>query len=110
MNAGALRFGVEVQAPTQTADADGGFAVTWTTLPEGEVWANIQPFSGGFIDRRFGEKIAGITSHLVTIRYLSGVTTACRVKFGSRVFNVRGVGNVDERNRTLLLACEEANV
>lgn len=35
------------------------------------------------------------------------MTTAMRLKFGARVFNIRAVINRGERNRLLELLCEE---
>jgi len=48
-----------------------------------------------------------LTSHEVTLRYLPGITTAHRVKFGSRILPIAGFRNVDERNRVLELDCTE---
>lgn len=108
MNAGALRHRVQVQTPTQTKDDTGGYTEAWATIADGDCWADVRPASGGFIDRIFGARVAGVTTQMVTIRYIPSVTTACRVVLGSRYLNVRGVADVDERGRWLLLACEES--
>ena len=46
-------------------------------------------------------------THRVKIRYRAGVTAKMRLTFGARVFNIRGVINAGERDRTLELLCEE---
>ena len=46
-------------------------------------------------------------THRVTIRHRDGVTPKMRLKFGTRILNIRAVINAGERNRTLELLCEE---
>ena len=46
----------------------------------------------------------------IGIRHISGITRKMRVLFGTRVFNIRDIRNYDERNRWLILACEEEDV
>jgi head-tail adaptor len=44
----------------------------------------------------------------VTIRYLAGVTTEMRVLFGTRVLQIVGIQDLDQRRRALvLLTCLE---
>jgi SPP1 family predicted phage head-tail adaptor len=47
------------------------------------------------------------TIHKVTMRYRAGVTTAKRLLYGSRVFDIKEVINVDEANSILVLKCME---
>jgi head-tail adaptor len=44
---------------------------------------------------------------MVTMRYLAGITAQMRVLYGSRTFQIISVLNVDQRNRVLVLYCEE---
>ena len=46
-------------------------------------------------------------THEVTIRYMNNISTNSRVTYGSRNFNIKGIINVDERDRFLKLFCEE---
>ena len=46
-------------------------------------------------------------THRVTIRHRDAVTAKMRLKFGTRILNIRAVVNPSERNRTLELLCEE---
>lgn len=121
MRAGLLRHRITLQTPTSAPDGDGGFVNTWP--PDGgatlatNVPASIEPASllgaamGPAMSKDMERVIAGTVlssaTHLVTMRYLDGVTTKTRVLFGSRVLNVTGVQNPEERNISLVLICQE---
>lgn len=107
--AGHLRHRVTLANPTRTADTahDGGYTETFSNLTPPRVWADIAPASAGDIERQVGSTVEGKVSHLVTIRYHSGVTLKTRVTFGSRTFQVVGIQNIDERNIMQQLACME---
>ena len=45
--------------------------------------------------------------HRVTIRYRSDVAANMRLLFGSRVFQIVGITNVDERKHTLEISTRE---
>ena len=103
MSAGELRHRVTIQWPTKAADEAGGFSTTWADLAT--VWAAIEPLSGR---ERFHAQSQNMSvSHRVRMRFLAGVTAEHRVIFGGRFFNVRSVINQGERNRWLILDCEE---
>lgn len=107
MNIGSLRHLVTIEGgPTPVPDPDGGYTDTYPTLAV-NVPAAIEPATATDIERRVSNTVEAKVSHIVTMRYLTGVTTQTRVRFGSRVFYVRGVQNVGERNIELRLACEE---
>ena len=53
------------------------------------------------------DKIETQATHVVSIRYMSGITAKDRIKFGTRIFKIAGVVNVEERNITLKLFCHE---
>ncbi len=98
---------------------DGGTTETWAaldttareTLSDGTTgsvaWAAIEPAAGRTTERVFGASVATQATHLVTIRYRPLVTVACRIRFGTRTLQVRGVVNEHERDTVLVLACEE---
>jgi len=46
-------------------------------------------------------------THEVTIRYMTNIDTNSRITVGTRKFNIKGIINVDERDRFLKLLCEE---
>jgi len=64
------------------------------------VKCSIQPQSPGAFDETK-------TTHLVTMRYHPQVTFNTRIAHRGRFLFVRGVQNVDELNRELVLLCEE---
>lgn len=103
MQAGRLRHQVVIQATSRVSDGMGGWTENW--IDQTTVYAEIDPPKG----REFfasGQTQSEITTR-VRIRYLSGVTPAKRVKFGSRFFDISSVINPDERNRELILMCVE---
>lgn len=105
MKAGLLRHSIQIQAGTRTTDTGGGASVSWATIANGTVWADIRPvssaesFSGGELDE--------YVSHKITMRYMSGITIAHTALFGTRRFDIRSIINVQERNETLILLCQE---
>ena len=80
-----------------------GYADSWADTAT--VWARIEPLSGR--ERLAAQRIEDTVTHRVTIRYRSGVSARQRIAFGVRVFNIRAVLDVDERNEWLELLCEE---
>ena len=102
---GALTQRVTVQREgTPGADGGGGYAQAWATFAAG-VPAKIEAAQAR--ENILGQKLAEIVSHAVTIRHLEGVAAGMRLVFGSRVFNIRGVVDLEERRRFMVLACEE---
>lgn len=106
MDIGKLRHKIEIQSRTEpeTLDKYGESSGEWTTLIS--VWAAIEPASGKQL--YVAEQIQAEISHVVTIRYYSGVTARQRIKFGGRIFDINFVRNVDERSVYQELYCKEA--
>ena len=105
MQAGKLRHRVAIQAATDTRTSDGSITRTWATADT--VWASVEPLTGRELTEAM--KVAGMATLRVTIRYYSGLTTAHRLLFGTRVLEIVNVGNTDERNRTLAVLCTETD-
>jgi SPP1 family predicted phage head-tail adaptor len=108
VRAGELRHLITLQTPSPaTPDGDGGYTEDpWTTLAT--VWASIVPATARDLERVVAGTVQSSATHLVTIRYLAGVTTKTRVVFGTRLFSVTGVQNPEERNISLVLVCQES--
>lgn len=106
MQIGKLRHKVELQARTEppTRDGYGQRTSEWKTLKT--VWASIEPATGKQLF--VAQQIQAEISHVVTIRYYSGLTQNERVLFGTRIFDINFVRNVDERNVYQELFCKEA--
>ena len=103
MRAATLRHRVILQSSAATADGGGGAATAWSDVAT--LWASIEPLKGA--ERLSAQQLESPVSHRVRLRMRVGVTTAMRLKFGARVFNIRAVINRGERNRLLELLCEE---
>ena len=100
---GKLRYSVDLQEATRTTDAGGGSAVAWGHLTR--IYADIRPVSGRENYRQ--DQVQETVSHEVTIRHRAGVSIKHRLVYGTRVFNIKHVRNIDERDRFLLLLCDE---
>jgi SPP1 family predicted phage head-tail adaptor len=88
-------------------DGDGGYTETATPLSPPTVWATITPATEKDLERAGTGTVLSTASHIVSMRYHSGVTTKTRITFGSRTLNVTGVANPDERNIELVLVAVE---
>lgn len=106
MRAGALRHLVTIQSVTDTPSASsrGGLTATWADVAD--VRASIEPLTGR--ERFAAQVVDAEVSHRIRMRHRAGVVPKMRVKFGTRLFDIRAVLNVEERNRELeLLATEK---
>ena len=103
MRAATLRHRVILQSAAVSADSGGGASTVWSD--DATLWASIEPLKG--TERLTAQQLESRLTHRVRLRHRIGVTTAMRVKFGARIFNIRAVINPDERNRLLELLCEE---
>ena len=103
---GKMRYKAELQSPTATTDAGGGSAITWSRLTD--LYCNIKPIR---TDERYRQgQVKDSVSHDVYIRYRTDINTKYRLVYNSRNFNIKGIMNVDERDRYLLLKCQEGVV
>lgn len=94
---------ITLETPTRTDDGIGGGDITWATFQG--AWAKIEPKSAN--DAFWAKHLEHRVTHKVIIRYVAGVTSKMRVKYGSRYFAIKGVKNVDEASQFLELNCEE---
>jgi SPP1 family predicted phage head-tail adaptor len=90
-------------ATSDVADGAGGATSSWQ--PVATLWANVQPGVG----REFWEqkKLTPALSHIVELRYYSGLTPAMRFVYGTRVFKILAAIDPDETQTTLQCFCEE---
>ncbi len=103
VKAATLRHRVSLQSSADSADGGGGAATVWSDVAT--LWASIEPLKGS--ERMSAQQLESRLTHRVRLRHRSGVTTAMRLKFGVRIFNIRAVVNPAMRNRLLELLCEE---
>ncbi len=108
MDIGRLNKRVSLANPgTPTADSDGSYTQTFSALTPPGVWAAIVPATARDLERLAAGTVLATATHLVTLRYHSGVTTKTRITFGARLFSVVGVVNPEERNIETIALCVE---
>lgn len=107
---GKMRHKIDVQYQNTPQNDFGEPIDNWTTLLS-NIWANIQPKTGKeFLD---SDKTNGKITHEIRIRYRESIitqyrTNRLRIKHCSRYFEVISPPvNFGERNRDLMLVCEE---
>lgn len=108
MNVGALRHLVTLENPgAAVPDLDGGYTQTWMPLSPSQVWASINPATARDLERLVASTVQSTASHVIEMWYHAGVNTKTRITYGTRVFQVTGVQNPEERNIELRIAAEE---
>lgn len=98
-----LRHKITLQTATETRDTDGSIINTWADTAT--VRAAVEPLVG----REYwaAQQVNAERTVKFHIWYRSGVTPKMRVSYDSRTFDIKSVINVNERNRELVLMCEE---
>lgn len=104
--AGQRRHYLELQSAPAPSQATTGYVPTYTTYAW--VWARVTPAPAAPNERPVAETTQAPVSHLVEIDYRPEVRITDRVRLAdTRTLYVVGMENVDELNKTLVLACEE---
>ena len=105
MRAGTLRHAITVQQDTGTSRGSMGSHVeSWVTFANRR--ASIAPLQGR--ERYEAHALAATVTHEVRMRYLNGIEPKkFRILFGNRVFDIQAIVNSEERNREMVLLCEE---
>lgn len=103
MRAGELRHRVTIQQPVESRNSFGEVTVTWQDVAT--VWAAIEPLRG----REFWEARQTVAEMdvRIRIRYRSGITPKMRVVWGSKVYDIESVIDVESRRKELHLMCRE---
>ena len=104
MRAGELRRRVSIQQRDATQDTFGQQATSWTDLYT-NVPVAIQALSGR--ELLAAQAVNSEVSHNINLRYLAGITANMRILYGTRIFNITAVMNIDERNKELMLQAAE---
>lgn len=103
LNAGELTKRITIQAETGNPDAYGQPLGTWTTIAT--VWGKIIT-SGG---REFyaAQKLNAESTAVIEIRYRTNITTANRIMYNNRKYNILSVVDPLESHVMLQIACKE---
>lgn len=70
-----------------------------------QVWASIRPLSGRELWQ--AQQVQADVTHSVRLRYRSGVDATMELDLQGRRLRIVAVLNIEERNRTLELLCQE---
>ena len=104
-----MRHSIVIQAENPTTDAGGGQTDPWASpIVIATMRAFIEPLSGREVQH--AGQLEDTVTHKITIRYKSGIVAKQRVKFGSRLMNIRRVINVEEANRFIEIFAQEGVV
>lgn len=103
VSVGSMRHFITVQSATSSVDSGGGRAVVYATFRK--LLAHVKQESGR---EKYEQGVLGDKSVFTfTIRYVDGITTAMRIKFDNKFFQIRSIINEDERNKYLIIKCDE---
>jgi SPP1 family predicted phage head-tail adaptor len=113
MNIGKLRHRVTLENPGDpVSDGDGGFTQTWIPVGTPRMSASVEPATVRSLEEIGANTVTSLASHVVTLRYMRGVTTKTRLTFhdGSidRLMSVtKPPHDPDERHVQINLECVE---
>jgi len=93
INPGKLRNKITIQSNTTSKGTYGGIDNSWATFTT--AWAAIKWLGGG-MELMGNDQVRGERRAKFTTRYQSGITTAMRISFDSRIWDIETVINVDE--------------
>lgn len=102
-NIGMLNRRITIQQKTDTPDGFGGVTTAWSTFSS--AWASIRPVSAK--ERFFAYKNEHNITHVIKIRYRTGLATSMRILYNGRIIRIHGIRDENEAHRYLILDCEE---
>ena len=97
--AGMLKEPVTVQRATRVSDGAGGSSSTWAAVAGAPSRAMVKPMSGR--ERWASQRVEALATHLVVIRYWSGLVESDRLVIRGRVHDIQFIRNVDFEDRWL---------
>lgn len=108
---GKMQHSLALQSKASSADGGGGSSGAFSTFAT--VFGRIEAQGGG--ERFFGDQNQDRTTHKITIRHRRNLTIAHRILYQftvdgttyNRLFNIKRITNVGERDKYLEILCEE---
>jgi len=99
-----MRHRITFQYQQKAPNAIGEPVTTWADWQT--VWASIDPNTG----KRYYQALQANAEvdGIIRVRYLNGVKPTMRVKYGSRIFKIVSILDVQERRRELRVYYQEA--
>lgn len=104
MRAGKLRHRIIIKQPTEVQSDTGDETLTWSTLAT--VWASVEPIRGR--EQIMADASMSECTHRIRLRYVSGLTTQCRIEHKSRTIEIVHIGNINDVDAEYELMCKEA--
>ena len=100
---GQYRHYITIQQRVDAVDGFGQPQPTWSTFAQ--VFAAVEPLNGRefFAANQFETEV----TVRIKIRYLSGVTTKMRVNWSGKVYDIKSIINISERDKIMQLMCRE---
>jgi len=105
MRAGTLRHRITIQTATFAPDAAHQPIPTWAAWLSNEP-AEVLETAGAETVR--GLQVSATATHLVRVRYRTGLTERMRIVWETRTLGILNVRDVDGRRRELWISCREA--
>lgn len=103
---GELRHRITIERLKKAEQNDHGEFDPEKWVPVMRRWADIRPANPQ--QKEFGRQFDASVSHVIPIRFVAGLLTTFRVRYGSRLFAIKGVIDPDERRALLHLYCTES--
>lgn len=119
MKAGRMRFQFLIQNPEPAHTTSGQYTAGWTD--SGMIWGDMEGLSGR--EKFFAAQSGSLATHIVKTRWTGLITGRSRLLMswgaigsgakldrvvdGTRVLNVEGVVDPDNRHRELRISCVE---
>lgn len=99
----SLRHKVTLEKKTLVSDIAGGYQTGWQAVVT--LWASINRLRGN--ERFTGGQLASASTHVFRMRFHSDISPDKRFIYDGRIFNIRVLHNVDEKDRMLDVYVEE---
>jgi SPP1 family predicted phage head-tail adaptor len=106
MRAGRLRHKIRLERATETQSAFGEPVKAWTLLKE--VWGAVEPLKGA--ERQRAQQASAVEDVRIVVRWSSDIASLNvkdRVVFGTKIYDIKSVLNINERNSEFNLMAVE---
>jgi SPP1 family predicted phage head-tail adaptor len=105
-----LRNLIEIQELISEKDKNGEIIHSWKE--KAKVYAYVKAIEGKtYIGESFEyAQVVPNTLYKFAVRYMVGITTAMRIIYNNKCFNIRKIINEDELNVALIIIAEEGDI
>lgn len=100
---GKYRHPIVIEAVTENRQPGGTVKKLYKRMADN--WAAIRTLSAR--ERFAAQQVQSDADTEISMPFIPGVTSKHSIRFGQRVFDIRGVDNVEQRDEELVLLCTE---